>query len=250
MSLPEAYELLRKWADPESIRAVFLDAGNTLVFLDLEVIAESIRESGIPLMSSAPSDPLSGLVRAEYEARRRADRQYRQGRERDETMWTRYFTWMLEGDGVPAAAIPGIVERLRRRHAESNLWSTTRPELRTALERLRTSGRRLAVISNSDGTCREILRRLGLLSYLDAVYDSTEVGVEKPDTAIFKRALKELGLRPGETLHVGDLEAVDVLGARRTGIFPALVDPFPTPRSRDFLVLRSVAELPAALEIE
>jgi len=243
MSLPEAHELLRKWADPGKIRAIFLDASNTLVFLDLELIAETVRESRVPMVGSR-------LKRAEYEARRKADRKYGEGRQRDRSMWNCYFTWMLEAAGVPDETIPEIVERLAKRNAESSLWSETTPEIRTALERLEASGRTLAVISNSDGTCREILRRLRLLPFFAAVYDSTEVGVEKPDAAIFERAMRELDLSPNETLHMGDLEAVDVLGARRAGILPVLVDPFPRFHPREFPVLRSVAELPAALEIE
>jgi putative hydrolase of the HAD superfamily len=74
--------------------------------------------------------------------------------------------------------------------------------------------------------------------------------VEKPDPAIFERALEEMNLRPSETLHVGDLEAADVLGARRAGIFPVLVDPAHRERPTEHLVLKSLAELPAAMEIE
>ena len=53
-----------------------------------------------------------------------------------------------------------------------------------------------------------------------------------------------------ETLHVGDLESVDVLGARRAGIHPILVDPERDSTGSDFPILKSVAELPRALGIE
>jgi putative hydrolase of the HAD superfamily len=240
---PEGNKRLRRWVAPEAINAVFLDAGNTLVFLDFEAIAEAVREAGLSM------DALR-MEQAELAARRRADRKYMEGGARDANMWVLYFTWMLEIAGVPEARISETLGRLRQRHDESNLWRRSRPEIRTALERIRASGRKLAVISNSDGTCRELLRRMDLLGFFEAVYDSTEVGVEKPNPAIFELALKELNLRPSETLHVGDLEAADVLGARRAGIFPVLVDPANKEMPADHLVLESVAELPVAMEIE
>ena len=65
-------EGLRKWVAPERIRAVFLDVGNTLVFLDFEAIAETMRQSDF-------SVEVSRLEQAEYRARRRADSRYMEG---------------------------------------------------------------------------------------------------------------------------------------------------------------------------
>ena len=95
-----------------------------------------------------------------------------------------------------------------------------------------------------------MLRRLDLLSYCQAVYDSAELGVEKPDERIFQIALQDLEVEPTQALYMGDLEAIDVLGARRAGILPVLADPHPRGEAKDFPVLRGVSELPEALEIE
>jgi putative hydrolase of the HAD superfamily len=241
----ERYErrrLLRKWIDPDQIRAVLLDAGNTLVFLDYEAISEAVRESG-------HSTDAGLLERAEYRARRRVDQGYLQGEFTDASMWKCYFTWLMEEAGVPAESHPQILERLKREHEESNLWRCTKPEVHLAMERLKASGRMLAVISNSDGTCRELLHQLDLLPYLEAVFDSAEIGVEKPDERIFQFALGQLEVRPDRALYMGDLEAIDVRGARRSGILPVLADPYLSQRQTDFPVLRSVAELPDALGI-
>jgi putative hydrolase of the HAD superfamily len=43
---------------------------------------------------------------------------------------------------------------------------------------------------------------------------SDEVGVPKPDAAIFRAALDALGVPPEKALHVGDLRRTDVAGAR------------------------------------
>ena len=51
------------------------------------------------------------------------------------------------------------------------------------------------------------------------------VGVEKPDPEIFRIALRRAGVEAAEAVHVGDLYAVDVVGARRAGLEPVLLDP-------------------------
>jgi putative hydrolase of the HAD superfamily len=81
------------------------------------------------------------------------------------------------------------------------------------------------VISNSNGTIRRILERLGLLGLVDVVLDSQEEGVEKPHPAIFERALARCGVAPADAAYVGDLYSIDVLGARRCGLRPVLLDP-------------------------
>ena len=234
---------LRRWVEPSDIRAVLLDAGNTLIFLDYDVIADTIEGGGFSIDAAA-------LELSEYRARRRVDQKYLEGGFNDASMWQCYFDWLMEEAGVPSGLRPEILERLRRRHAESNLWSRTKPEVREAMARLADSGRIVAVISNSDGSCRELLRRLDLLSFCHAVYDSAELGVEKPDERIFEIALRDLTFEPTQALYMGDLEAIDVLGARRAGILPVLADPHPRGNAVDFPVLRGVSELPDALEVE
>ena len=242
MKLTNESRTLRPWVDPSQITTIFLDAGNTLVFLDYDAIADAIEVSGFS------PDP-AALEVGEYRARRRVDRKYLEGGFTDASMWQCYFDWLMEEASVPSGLRPEILERLRQRHAESNLWSRTRPDVRDAMAKLKDSGRRVAVISNSDGSCRELLRRLDLLSFCHAVYDSAELGVEKPDERIFQIALRDLSVEPTQALYMGDLEAIDVLGARGAGILPVLADPHPRGNRVDFPVLRGVSELPDALEI-
>ena len=54
--------------------------------------------------------------------------------------------------------------------------------------------------------------------WFDAVLDSHEWGVEKPDPRLFEVALRESGAAKERTVHVGDLYHVDVAGARRAGL--------------------------------
>jgi putative hydrolase of the HAD superfamily len=63
------------------------------------------------------------------------------------------------------------------------------------LERLR-GGARLAVVSNWDVSLHDVLERTGLRGLVDVVVISSELGVAKPDPAIFRAALDRLGPAP------------------------------------------------------
>ena len=97
------------------------------------------------------------------------------------------------------------------------------PDVRPALERGRELGARLVVVSNWDVSLPAVLERLGLAALLDAILTSAQVGVRKPDEAIFAHALALAGVSPAEAVHVGDSLEEDVAGARNAGITPILV---------------------------
>jgi putative hydrolase of the HAD superfamily len=67
-------------------------------------------------------------------------------------------------------------------------------------------------------TARSLLEAGGLLSYLDTVTISEEVGIRKPRPEIFEAAIEQLGVSPTETVHVGDDLTADVTGAAAVGI--------------------------------
>ena len=194
---------------------MLFDAGNTLLFLDYARMAEAVgttvgmRLSGDLLARGAPA----AALRME-EAR---------GADRDRAA---AFLDALFGEaGVPAERLPDARAALERLHAERHLWSGIAPDTHDALTRLRASGLRLGVVSNRDGRVEEALRAAGLLPYFDVIVDSTLAGVEKPDPAIFRPALEALGVRPEETVYVGDLYDVDVAGARAAGMTAILFAP-------------------------
>jgi HAD superfamily hydrolase (TIGR01509 family) len=89
------------------------------------------------------------------------------------------------------------------------------PAAAAALHTLRRHGLAVAVVSNWDIGLRDQLRALGLRDV--PVVTSAEVGVPKPDPAVFRRALELLGVRPERALHIGDSES-DEAGARAAGM--------------------------------
>ncbi|MBP5534727.1 MAG: HAD family hydrolase [Alphaproteobacteria bacterium] len=62
------------------------------------------------------------------------------------------------------------------------------------------------------------LKSLGLTNYVDLMVSNDEVGSDKPNPKMFKRALQKLNLKPKDVIMVGnDLER-DIEGARKLGI--------------------------------
>jgi putative hydrolase of the HAD superfamily len=97
------------------------------------------------------------------------------------------------------------------------------PEVPGVLARLRADGARLAVVSNWDVSLHDVLERTGLRRLVDAVVISAELGVAKPDPAIFRTALERVGAGADGALHVGDSLEADIAGARAAGLQAVLV---------------------------
>src|SRR5215467_8944834 len=93
-----------------------------------------------------------------------------------------------------------------------------------AVTKLRVGGLKLGVISDTGFSPGRVLRgflsRAGLLHRFEpaALTFSDEVGVPKPNPRIFRAALGALGVEPSQAVHVGDLRATDVAGARAAGM--------------------------------
>ncbi len=100
--------------------------------------------------------------------------------------------------------------------AEAGVWELY-PEVTGVLEKLQPRFQ-LAVVSNFDGRLRFILEHLGISKYFAHVFVSSEVGADKPDPEIYRRALKLMKLHPNEVLHVGDDPERDWEGATAAGL--------------------------------
>ena len=108
---------------------------------------------------------------------------------------------------------------------------------------MQAGGLQLAVVSNSDGSVEQSLVASGLRDYFAAVLDSHIVGHEKPDPRIFEKALEICDADPARTVHVGDLYAADVVGARAAGVHAVLLDPFGDWKNVDCVTLPDIAIL-------
>ena len=117
------------------------------------------------------------------------------------------------------------------------------------LERLRSAGVRMGLVSNTSRDLDEIVAAFALADYVEIAVASVEIGLAKPSPAIFGAALERAGVLAGDAVMVGDSVEDDVRGALDCGMGAVLLDragrydlPLPT--------IRTLAELPALLGLE
>ena len=114
-----------------------------------------------------------------------------------------------------------IFEALRIRIPESR---SLFPDTHSTLRELQRRGYLLGVVTNriwGGQPFQEDLCVLGLDQYFppDLMAVSGDLGVRKPNPAIFQHALKARQVSPEEAVMVGDSLSADVLGAQALGIF-------------------------------
>lgn len=86
------------------------------------------------------------------------------------------------------------------------------------LEALRPHYKLGLVTNGPSRTQRPKIEQFGLGAYLDVLIVSEEAGVAKPDPAIFRLALAQLGAAPEQALYVGDSLEFDLPGAAAAGM--------------------------------
>ncbi|WP_294912267.1 pyrimidine 5'-nucleotidase [Tatumella sp. UBA2305] len=85
---------------------------------------------------------------------------------------------------------------------------------------------RLAIITNGFTRLQQTrLQRTGFSDYFDALVISEQLGIAKPDRAIFDYTLQQLGNpQPGRVLMVGDTPESDILGGINAGMKTCWLD--------------------------
>lgn len=142
--------------------------------------------------------------------------------ESDRAFWVGIYTHILNRLG--ATSEPGEEEIIHGwSHELYDLFTSPEQyelfdDVTETMERLRASGFRLGIISNFAPTLTSILRHKGILHYFDPVIVSTEVGLVKPNPAIFRLALEQSGLLPEDVLYVGDHDKNDIWAPNQVGI--------------------------------
>lgn len=118
------------------------------------------------------------------------------------------------------------------------------------LEELKSKGYRLGIIANQPLGSEQRLAKWGLLPYFDVVAPSAELGVAKPDPAIFEWALTKAGCKAQNTVFVGDRLENDVAPANRLGMHSIRIlrglGAYHEPQSNDEIpeyTIRSLSEL-------
>lgn len=135
------------------------------------------------------------------------------------------FTTALSSLGVAKPA-PGMIDAMARRYTVLRDEAVTpfRGAL-AALERLRGTGTKLALLTNGSTEKQWAkIRQFGLAGFFDHIQVEGDLGFGKPDAQAFNYALAALDARPEEAWMVGDNLLADIEGAQRAGIFAIWID--------------------------
>jgi putative hydrolase of the HAD superfamily len=217
----------------EHLEMVFLDVGGVLYRDDgyREAIRRALRELGA-VFADEEYD-------AEYEACRRAQ---------DGSFRARLAARFLG----PTADVREVDRRARRwwRYKPADLEPDAIPTLEALAERYR-----LGLVANQPSAVRKALERDGLDRFFEFRAVSEELGIDKPDPRIFEHALRRTRVDAARAAMVGDRLDYDVRPARAVGMRGIWVlrgeappDPSPDQLAEADATVRSLAEIPAALE--
>jgi HAD superfamily hydrolase (TIGR01549 family) len=219
---------------PGSIDQVFLDIGGVLY--DDRIYANAwrraLREAGGAFTDEAFEN--------EYAACRAAQNQS--------------FRVRLATAFVGPEADIDALERIAARYwnyPPSALFGDVVPTLRT----LRDAGYRLGVIANQPSQVRVALERDGLVPFFDTMGVSDDLGLHKPDPALFARTLEIAGTEPARSVMVGDRLDYDMRPAKVTGMRTVWVlrgeapdDPTPAQLALPDVAIEDLTELAGVLD--
>jgi len=199
------------------IKAIFFDALGTLFYLT-RTVGHHYALAGTDVGLALDPDQLdAAFVSAWKKMPHRAA--IAGPRENDDKGW-----WRELVDLVLAQAAPSLNEFDRdnlfevayEHFAEPGVWELY-SEVPDVLKQLQPRFQ-LAVVSNFDGRLRFILDHLGISKFFTHIFISSEIGADKPDPEIYRRALKLIDLNPNEVLHVGDDPERDWKAASAAGL--------------------------------
>ena len=126
------------------------------------------------------------------------------------------YTFQLAGHHLNPVTLDQLTEKLFNHYADARAW-VVYPDVPRYLAHWRAAGLKLAVVSNFDGRLTRLLEDLGLRQWFDVVLISGRCGAAKPDPALFRQALQQLGMAPQDVWHLGD-SPEDWQGAQAAGI--------------------------------
>jgi putative hydrolase of the HAD superfamily len=116
-----------------------------------------------------------------------------------------------------------IAEALEARAALYRTWFVARPGAVETLHELRRRGLPTALISMCAPDTPALWRASPLAGMVDVEVFSCEVGLRKPDAAIYRLACERLGIEPAACLYVGDGAYRELTGASLVGMRAVLM---------------------------
>jgi HAD superfamily hydrolase (TIGR01549 family) len=240
---------------PQAIRAIFMDAGYTMLEPHpsvIEIAAGAVASLGLPTDPACLQRQLP-IAESAMRANVRAAPQTWSDPAAIEAVWHSYFEVLLGAclaDRSAYERTAAVTEVLRRfdHFASYALY----PDVVSVLRLLHARGYTLGVISDWGISLGSILHAHGLNQYFDFAVVSAALRHAKPHPDLFETALRRADAIPDYAVHVGDSYVLDMLGARAAGIQGILIDRKGKldPAVVDVPVIRDLYGLLDLLEIE
>lgn len=233
-------------------KAVFFDAGETLVYPHpsfAELFTEVLRAEDVLVDPAVVQQVVSAYSQKFTETVQSGEAHlWSTSPERSRTFWNGVYRGFLEEVGVTGAA-DRLVDRL---HATFTDLASYRlhPDVIPTLDRLRSAGVSLGVISNFEEWLEQLLETLGVIDYFPVRVISGIEGVEKPDPEIFRIALERRGVAAEESIYVGDHPFFDIQGAEEVGMVAVLIDRRGRYPEAAGTRITSLEDLPASVGID
>jgi phosphoserine phosphatase len=213
---------------PVALRAVLLDLDETLIPEDGPLAAAYLAVARA-IHGDRAGDAEVSELRAGLRARWNGEAPCPQYRARTHVSASDGLIAEFAGEDPALAAIRGYLPRFRAAAfpdpALVALWQRTRVAEQTAyphagavLDRLRRDVRLALVTNGTSDLQRRKLALAGLDGRFDVVVAACDVGVGKPDPAMFAAALDALGVAASEAVMVGNDLDRDIAGADAAGI--------------------------------
>ncbi|MEZ5276425.1 MAG: HAD-IA family hydrolase [Opitutaceae bacterium] len=136
--------------------------------------------------------------------------------EREKDFWRQVVRHTVRDAPLPESVFPEVFAAMWDAFSHGARWRVFDGS-HAILRALRDRGYRIGVLSNWDRRLRSVLEETGLAELIDTVVISSDIGIEKPDTGIFRAAEARIGQPAESCLHVGDSRHHDLAGARAAG---------------------------------
>lgn len=222
ISMPHARSTQR------AIRAVFFDAGLTLIYSDLSAAERCFdvgRAYGLPVQMEAMEAAVQRAA-AHLHGTQRGDPDLWSSNSRVNRLWIEYYMAVYREAGIEAGPemLEACAAEVYRQFLAPGAWKLY-PDVLPILRHLHEHGYRVGVVSDWESALvGTVLLPLGVGPYIDFMVVSTVMREAKPGSGLYREALARAGVAPHEAVHVGDNYITDVLGARSAGIEGILLD--------------------------
>ncbi len=228
---------------PVPVEWVFFDAGGTLLGTNPEeehwyeqFFIDACREQGVDVALAEVHKALhEANLTCPVHPRCSSDEQVR--RYWEHIYGTVFSRLLRNGDALALAR--HYIDRF-----EQGEFVRLFPDTLTALEAVKRSGKRAAIVSNFGSYLQTFLERCGIRHYFEFEVISALECCEKPQPEIFRRALAKAQVAPDRVLFVGDSLEEDYRAAMQLGMRAVLIDRHDKHASReDVLRVRRLDEI-------